>query len=85
MRFLRGLLIGILGFFLMIIGGIVAIGATYGIEEDIEIDLGHLFQEAPIWTGLFLIGLLLMFLGPIYYWVIETILSKRKAKEEYNY
>jgi hypothetical protein len=64
--------VGILGFFMMI-GGFVALMMISALKNLRFFSGDLLLQEAPIWTLVFLLGLALMFLGPIYYWIIESI------------
>lgn len=79
MRFLRGLGLGILGFFLWvvasIIGAMVFIG-DQGIGEEFE--MGLLFESSPIVALFLVLGFAIMFLGPIYYWIIEPVFRKKK-------
>jgi hypothetical protein len=76
MRFLRGLGLGILGFFIWIvtsiIGALVFLGAQ-GLGTEFE--LGLLFESSPIVAIFLVAGFGIMFLGPIFYWIIEPILK----------
>ena len=84
MRFLRGIGVGILGFFLFIIAGFVVIGNTIGFINNGDFDFSIAMEETPIWTVLMLVGFIGMIFGPIYYWLIEPLLQKRKNKDIIN-
>lgn len=77
MRFLRGLGIAILGFFLWVVCSIFAALSTY--ESNTEFSFERGMQEAPIWTIGMILGFIMIFAGPVYYWILEPILMKRKG------
>ena len=83
MRFLRGLGIGILMFFIWVIFSVFAafsfIG-EYGLNQ--ELDLALL---SPVISIPMMIGFLGMFLGPVYYWVIEPIRDRGKPPRQKYY
>jgi hypothetical protein len=81
MRFLRGLGVGVLMFFLWafvsIMGAFSFIG-EHGLDAEIE-----LAKLSPIWSIPLVISFFGMFLGPIYYWIIEPIRKKGKIPVKY--
>lgn len=82
MQFLKGLLVGILGFILWviasIIGGIVIVGERLSGNTDDTLTL--LYEKNPLITLFLLVGFLLMFFAPLYYWIIQPIFRPSKNK-----
>jgi len=81
---LRGIGVGVLGFFLFLFAGFVVLGNTTGFGGETELSLDYALQEVPIWTILMLLGFLLFIGGPIYYWFLEPILKKRQKTVSYE-
>jgi len=84
MRFLRGFGIGIIGFIICMVAMFVIMGNTTGFGGEEEFSLDYAFQEVPEWTGILLVGMFVMIFGPIYYWLLEPILQKRKKATPYE-
>ena len=97
MRFLRGLLLGILCFAIMMVSGLIVVGnlTEYEWQYDEEgwpteyvnvgeISLDRALDIVPEWTIIFLLSILGMFIGPGYYWILEPILQKRREKQAYE-
>ncbi len=82
MRFLRGLGVGVLMFviwvFASIMGALSFIG-EHGIGTEMDLAL-----MSPIWSIPLVLSFIGMFLGPIYYWIIEPIRKKGKAPVKYT-
>lgn len=83
-RVLRGIGVGILGFVIAMFGMFVVMGNTTGFGGEEEFSLTYAFQEVPLWTAILLLGMLMMFLGPIYYWFLESILKKEPKTRAYE-
>lgn len=82
MRFLRGLGLGILMFFLWVFASVMGAFQLFGeYGFDTEVDLANI---SPIWSIPMVIGFLGMFLAPLYYWVIEPLRSGGKKPPAYS-
>ncbi|MHA2247723.1 MAG: zinc ribbon domain-containing protein [Candidatus Hodarchaeales archaeon] len=82
MRFLRGLGVGVLMFimwiFVSIMGALDFIG-EHGLDAEFDLAL-----MSPIWSIPLVISFFGMFLGPIYYWIIEPIRKRGKTRVKYT-
>lgn len=84
MRFLRGLAICIGGFFLWIIASILgafSVIADYGFDAEPSFDL--LLESNPLVGIMLVLGFLLIFIGPLYYWIIEPLMNKNPSPTTY--
>ena len=81
MRFARGLVIGIIGFFLWVIASVVAAFSWIG-QEGLGVE-PELARINPLFSIPLIVGFFLMFLGPLYYWIVEPIFFPKKAKRSY--
>ena len=80
MRFIRGLLLAILMFIIFLFSGLVVVVNQRGLNNpDAGLDLSLAFQESPEWTTILVLSTFGMFIFPIYYWILEPILKKRKS------
>lgn len=83
MRFARGLLIAIVSFFLWVVAsifGALALVGDQGIDAEFSLDNVPIF-----WRILMIIGFAGMFLGPLYYWILEPIFRKPKEYRGVQY
>ena len=80
MRFMRGIAVGFLFFIATMFAMFVVMGNTGGFGSDEEFSLDVAMQEVPEWTTILLICMFGMCAGPIYYWIIEPVLEKRKKE-----
>jgi hypothetical protein len=76
MEFLKGLAAGLGGFTIWIMASMF--GALSAIsDENGEVN--------PFWYVLIVIGFAIMFLGPIYYWLLEGFIRKKPVPPVYAY
>jgi hypothetical protein len=81
MRVLRGIAVGFLGFVLWVIAsifGAFSFIGEHGFGQDFDLS-----QADPFWSFLMIVGFLVMFAGPIYYWVIEPVRDKGRTQRQY--
>lgn len=93
MRFLRGLGVGILCFIVVMVGGFVMVGNLTELDIDAEgnfVTIGEItfdraMEEVPEWTIITQLAFFGMFIGPLYYWIIEPIREKRRTPRRTYY
>jgi len=73
-QFLKGLGVAIIGLTVSFFFLWGAIGTQWTSDAD------TLWQEVPVLMGLSFFGLIIMFIGPIYFWIIGPILKKLKER-----
>jgi len=81
MRFLRGIGLGLSMFVLWVVAsifGAMSFMSEYGFDREFELGL-----VSPLWAILMIVGFFGMFIGPIYYWVIEPMREKGHPKQPY--
>ncbi|MFX0206467.1 MAG: hypothetical protein ACFFDT_10820 [Candidatus Hodarchaeota archaeon] len=90
MRFLRGLGVGILCFIIVMFVSFVMVGniTEWDVDEEGnlvtigEVTFDRAMEEVPEWTIITLLAFFGMFIGPLYYWVIEHCEKKEALQQE---
>lgn len=72
LQFLKGLGVALSGFIVASIFYISAMQSSWSQDEAV------LWERVPLLMALSYLGVILMFIGPIYFWLIEPFLKKRK-------
>ena len=83
LRFLRGLGLGILMFFIWAVASVFAalsLIGEYGLDTDPDFA-----NIPPIFSIPMIIGFFGMFIGPLYYWVIEPLRERGKPPKQTYY
>jgi hypothetical protein len=75
-QFLKGLGVALIGFAVSFVFYLSAVQSTW--SQDVAI----LWERTPLLMVLSYLGVILMFIGPIYFWIIEFVLEKRKVTKQ---
>jgi hypothetical protein len=76
-QFLKGIGVALSGFVVAAIFYIAAMQSTWSQDEAV------MWERAPLLMALSYLGLVLILIGPIYFWIIEPVLEKRKARKAF--